>query len=511
MKVSVIVPVYNPGRLIDELLASLARQSMTPEDFEVVFVDDGSSDGTERRLDSLADTERHMRVIHIPNSGWPGRPRNVGIDAAEGDFVLFVDHDDELADEALERMYDYATINSSDVVVGKEGRRNKTWGTGPLFVRNRPNATLEDDPALLLLLTPHKLFRRDFLREHDLRFLEGPRRLEDHAFVMSAYFRARVISVLADYTCYHWHLRHGSAGRRPYVWPEYYASLRDTLDVVEENTSPGPFRDRLLTHWYRTKGLRRLGPGFADRSEQDARALFDALRELTLERFPPHLDEQQLRGLLRLRAALLRAGAFAQLRELAKAEGAMSLREQVDDVRVSQDGLELTVTATLRDGDGSRVHLEEDGGRFYLASPVALGGLDLPRTALDMTAPYERMSLKVYARHQSGDQRFALPGPSSVSAVRADGLLPVRATAHVSLDPSVADVGRPMNPGSWWLQAELTFGGVVVSSPIRSKRVSATFGRWNATVSGGGSVLGRIATLGRSVRVIRRLTAGKNR
>ena len=241
MKVSVIVPVYNPGPFIDLLLASLARQSMTPEDFEVVFVDDGSSDGTERRLDTLAHTAPNVRVIHIPNSGWPGRPRNVGIDAAEGDFVLFVDHDDELGDEALERMYDYATINSSDVVVGKEGRRNKTWGTGPLFVRNRPKATLEDDPALLLLLTPHKLFRRDFLREHDLRFLEGPRRLEDHAFVISAYFRARVISVLADYTCYHWHLRHGSAGRRPYVWPDYYTSLRDTLDVVEENTRRGPF------------------------------------------------------------------------------------------------------------------------------------------------------------------------------------------------------------------------------------------------------------------------------
>ena len=189
----------------------------------------------------------------------------------------------------------------------------------------------------------------------------------------------------------------------------------------------------------------------------------------------------------------------------------MSLGEHVDDVRVSGNGLELTVTATLRHGDGSPVHLEEDGGRFYLASPVPLGGLDLPRTALDVTASYERMSLTVYARHRSGDQRFALLGSSSGAAVRADGRLLVAATTHVSLDPSAAEEGGPMSSGSWWLQAELKFGGVVVSSPIRSKRFSARFGRWDATVSGGGQLFVRLATLARSVPVIRRLTAGKSR
>ena len=63
----------------------------------MIFVDDGSTDGTRRRLDALAAEHDHVRVEHIPNSGWPGRPRNVGLDLARGEFVYFVDNDDWLA------------------------------------------------------------------------------------------------------------------------------------------------------------------------------------------------------------------------------------------------------------------------------------------------------------------------------------------------------------------------------------------------------------------------------
>ena len=58
--------------------------------------------------------------------------------------------------------------------------------------------------APLALLTPHKLFRTAMLREHGIRFPEGRRRLEDHLFVVPAYFAAERISVLASYPIYHW-------------------------------------------------------------------------------------------------------------------------------------------------------------------------------------------------------------------------------------------------------------------------------------------------------------------
>ena len=84
-KVSVIVPVYNPGSDIDDCIESLLGQTLPEDELELIFVDDGSTDGTPARLDELAQRHRHVQVQHIPNSGWPGKPRNVGIDPARAD------------------------------------------------------------------------------------------------------------------------------------------------------------------------------------------------------------------------------------------------------------------------------------------------------------------------------------------------------------------------------------------------------------------------------------------
>ena len=74
---------------------------MPAGDLELIFVDDGSTDGTAERLDALAAEHGHVRAAHIPNSGWPGRPRNIGIDMARGEFVYFADHDDWLEPDAV--------------------------------------------------------------------------------------------------------------------------------------------------------------------------------------------------------------------------------------------------------------------------------------------------------------------------------------------------------------------------------------------------------------------------
>src|SRR5215212_3570852 len=115
MKISVIVPVYNPGRHIDDLIASLLEQTMQAGDYEAVFVDDGSTDDTPARLDALAAEHEHVRVEHIPNSGWPSRPRNVGLGMARGEYVYFVDNDDWITREALERLYAMAVTDRADV------------------------------------------------------------------------------------------------------------------------------------------------------------------------------------------------------------------------------------------------------------------------------------------------------------------------------------------------------------------------------------------------------------
>lgn len=171
VKVSVVVPVYNPGQYIDRCIRSILDQSLPDDEFEVIFVDDGSTDTTPGRLDALAAEHRNIKTIHQENSGWPGKPRNVGIAAATGEYVFFLDHDDALGREALERMYAMAVRNGSDVVIGKMAGHYRGVPKH-LFFTNRDRATLADTP-LLDALTPHKLFRRAFLEKHGLRFPRG--------------------------------------------------------------------------------------------------------------------------------------------------------------------------------------------------------------------------------------------------------------------------------------------------------------------------------------------------
>jgi glycosyltransferase involved in cell wall biosynthesis len=192
-KVSLIVPVFDPGPDIDELIASLLGQTLPPSELELVFVDDGSTDGTPARLDELAARHRHVRVQHIPNSGWPGKPRNLGLDMATGDYVFFADNDDWLERDALERLHATAVQDRADIVLGKVVGHGKPV---PLRIFEATRHAIAFDSDLLLgMLTPAKLFRRRLLDERGLRFPEGRRRLEDHVFVLGAYFAAERISV----------------------------------------------------------------------------------------------------------------------------------------------------------------------------------------------------------------------------------------------------------------------------------------------------------------------------
>src|SRR5919199_2820654 len=149
LKVSAIVPVYNPGDHIDRCIETLVDQSLTKHEYEVIFVDDGSTDATPERLDRLAQEHAHVRVEHIPNSGWPGRPRNVGIDMARGEFVYFVDNDDWIGPEALERLYATATRDDADIVIGKVVGDGKYVPRG-LFKTNRSGVTIDSHPIMLV-------------------------------------------------------------------------------------------------------------------------------------------------------------------------------------------------------------------------------------------------------------------------------------------------------------------------------------------------------------------------
>src|SRR5262245_30125310 len=113
--VSVIVPTMNGGPLLEETLASVARQTWRRR--EVIVVDDGSTDDTPARL------ARHgtaITVVRQENRG-PGAARNAGFRVARGDYLAFLDHDDLWAPAKLERQVDVARRNPASGLIACDG------------------------------------------------------------------------------------------------------------------------------------------------------------------------------------------------------------------------------------------------------------------------------------------------------------------------------------------------------------------------------------------------------
>jgi glycosyltransferase involved in cell wall biosynthesis len=465
-KVSVIVPVFDPGPDIDDCIESLLGQTLPADELELIFVDDGSTDGTPARLDELAARHRHVRVQHIPNSGWPGTPRNVGIDMARGEYVYFVDNDDWLERDALERLYATAVQDRADIVIGKVVGHGKTV---PLrMFESNEHAIAFDSDRLLALLTPHKLFRRRMLDERGLRFPEGRRRLEDHVFVVSAYFAAERISVLADRPVYHWMRREeqDNASYRRFDAETYFANVREVLDLVEASTAPGPLRDELMRHWYRGKMLRRVGGrDWLWREEDFRRELYEAVRSLALERFGEDVHER-LPFNLRVRSKQLRRGDFDALGRLSRFERRLTPVVRIRGIERGGTHLVLWLESWFG-APGPRLRFEREGKRTFWVPPTDNLAAAVPAEDREVTGELRRASADVFLHNVEDESEYVLPARTEVRMQRTDSgrLIPHLHTA-VPIAPTAAAAGAPLPPGRWEVQIALTVAGFRRTVPV---------------------------------------------
>jgi glycosyltransferase involved in cell wall biosynthesis len=366
LKVSVVVPVYNTGRYVDECAPSLLGQSLPADEYEVIYVDDGSTDDTLVRLEKLATEHPNVHVHSQPNSGWPGKPRNVGMSHAQGEYIQFVDHDDLLGPEALERLYEHAKRNDADVVLGKMS--STMVRPRRLFRHTVDSCTIEYD-ELMQSMSPHKMFRRAFVEEHGLQFPEGPWIMEDLLFVSAAYLAAERISILGDYPCYYWLKRDDGGNNTQHRFSErhdFFGNLRTIVQQIKDATEPGDLQNRLLHRNYHVEILSRTRePEILNVDPADQRPRFEAARRVALEAFPPGVRDS-LPAVSRLRAELLERGDFDAAVELAKRIREVKAHTEIDGPRWQNGRLVADVRLSLVRGDGEPLVLVERDGRVLL-------------------------------------------------------------------------------------------------------------------------------------------------
>ena len=188
-KVSIIVPVFNVAPYLEESISSILSQSFT--DYELLIVDDGSTDGSYEICDQLAEKDSRIRVFHKENGG-VSSARNLGLKNAEGEWICFVDSDDILLPHGLQTMMDGVSEDVDLVLAGYyewEGKtlQQDTSGCG--------NAGIIDPYQALLMMYPFtdypymgfawgKLFRRSLIGKNNLLFDERIVIKEDTLFVV---------------------------------------------------------------------------------------------------------------------------------------------------------------------------------------------------------------------------------------------------------------------------------------------------------------------------------------
>ena len=125
-KISIIIPVYNAQYTIETCFLSLMNQSIGFENLEIICVDDCSTDNTIKILDNYNEKYENVKIFKLDeNSGVAGKPRNVGLEQATADFVMFLDPDDTFYSNACEILYDKINFYNVDIVTGFHSKKTK--------------------------------------------------------------------------------------------------------------------------------------------------------------------------------------------------------------------------------------------------------------------------------------------------------------------------------------------------------------------------------------------------
>nr|WP_231129448.1 glycosyltransferase [Bifidobacterium choloepi] len=252
---SIIVPVYNQERYLPDILVSILNQTF--QNFEVIVVDDGSTDGSAEIIRHFADMhEQFILLSHSTNQGLP-TARNSGIDRARGDWITFIDPDDYVVDDYLEHLADFAVeaptadIISTDAFSDDNGVvRREHFLSGPVHFDASASGDTWKVPLFANLLVTRsvngvvprcgfavtwaKLYRRDFLNKFGLRDDPFLLRKQDLVLNTKVLYRCREF-VHHSYAGYHYRLDGISSRITNAVHHGLYLrALREELRLLRE-------------------------------------------------------------------------------------------------------------------------------------------------------------------------------------------------------------------------------------------------------------------------------------
>lgn len=236
-KVTLIIPIFNVEKYVAEAIESAINQ--TYENIEIILVDDGSTDNSGKICDSYLEKDNRIKVIH-KNNGGLSDARNAGLNSMTGEFVMFLDGDDFLEKDAIEKMKQAIVEKNADYVIGnyinatEEGEK---W-ENPIFnyEKYKPfKLSINDYKNSFFIMNSsvcNKIFRKTFIDGLNLRFMVGLP-AEDAIFTTYCFIKSSNVYYIPNLVFNYRQRKGGSISSS--CSKEYFDGINKAYRVIYEN------------------------------------------------------------------------------------------------------------------------------------------------------------------------------------------------------------------------------------------------------------------------------------
>ncbi len=237
-KISIIVPIYNVEKYLEECIKSI--QNQTYENLEIILVNDGSTDESGRIAEKYAVEDSRIKVLHKTNGGLSDA-RNFGMDSATGDYIMFVDSDDLLTPNACETLERKITEELADYVIGNyiNCYEDGTLWENPIFNTEKyKNFKLDikdyaDSFYIMNSSACNKIFDVKFIKELNLKFEVGLP-AEDAIFTTYCFIKSKKVYYISD-VIYIYRQRYAGTSISMNCTAKYFYGISKAYKKIYEN------------------------------------------------------------------------------------------------------------------------------------------------------------------------------------------------------------------------------------------------------------------------------------
>lgn len=210
--ISIIIPIYNSEDFLEETISSIINQSIGFENLELILVDDKSNDNSKKIIHDFSEKYDNVKAFYLEvNNGTPGKPRNIGIENASAEYIMFCDSDDLYKIDMCETLYKVIKEYKLDFVSSRYNIfiKNEDIGLNRSFLNKYDDMiilnSIDEFPEVIFTLANlniwNKIYDKNFILKNSIKFNEKLLS-EDFLFSLEIYLKSRGFCLLTHYSGY---------------------------------------------------------------------------------------------------------------------------------------------------------------------------------------------------------------------------------------------------------------------------------------------------------------------